>query len=135
MTREQILAFRYSRHHLNNTLTRKNIVEAAGVGFQTGIPGTTILALATRIKDLKSSDLEDALQNKKSLVEVHCLREATYVVPSEDFAIFTKGIYPTSEKDLEFFVQPGTRWLKENKLDLEEVLNAVSKIMGDVLKN
>jgi len=135
MTREQILAFRYHRHHLDRSLTRKDIVESARAGFQTGVPGTTLLALAARIKDLKAADLEDALQDKKSLVEVHCLREATYIVPSEDFAIFTKGVYPTNEDDLGYFMRPGTGQLKANHVDIMEVVDAAAKVMREVLKN
>ena len=98
LTREQILAFRRRVGALDDRLPKSpaSLRQAAWAGLQDSMPRAALLSLHARIEGVEPSTWEDP-----SLVQVWGPRYSTYVVPKEDFALFTLGRYPDTAKKQE----------------------------------
>ena len=95
VTREQILAFRRRVGSLDERLPRapESLRRAAWAGLQDSMPRAALLSLHARVDGVGPSTWEDA-----SLAQLWGPRYSTYVVPTEDFALFSLGRRPDSEK-------------------------------------
>jgi hypothetical protein len=126
MHREQTIAFRLNQNNLMKPLPKSQMAQAAGAGVQNTIPGTLALSLGARLKDLTLTDLDVALQKKKTLVEVTGIRGASYVVPSRDYSLFTTAVFSSSEKDLRYLKLKGLSPLEA----IETLEEATLKILN-----
>ena len=123
VTRDQALAFRLARHHLNERLSTGEFYSAAVVGLQDTPPGTAALALAARA-DVTPEALDE-------LVIVPSVRGAPLAVAPEDVAIFTAGLAPPDEEAAK--VVTGNAWKELDGITALEALDRVSEAVHDSL--
>lgn len=95
LTREQILAFRRRVGGLDVRAAKSvaSLRRAAWAGLQDSMPRAALLSLHARIERVTPSTWEDA-----SLAQLWGPRYSTYVVPKRDFALFSLGRLPDTEK-------------------------------------
>ena len=97
-TREQALAFRLDSHQLARHRPLGQMLDAAGAcGVRNTPPGSAPLALNARVAAFTPDDLDTALGEKKSLVEVLGMRVSPVIVPTRDATVFTLGALPADE--------------------------------------
>ena len=91
LTREQILAFRRHVGGLEERAPKsaEALRRAAWAGLQDSMPRAALLSLHARIEGVEPSTWEDP-----SLVQLWGPRYSTYVVPKQDFALFSLGRLP-----------------------------------------
>jgi hypothetical protein len=95
LTRRQILAFRRRVGGLDERSPKspESLRRAAWAGLQDSMPRAALLSLHARLDDVDSSTWEDP-----SLAQLWGPRYNTYVVPKQDFALFSLGRLPDNEK-------------------------------------
>jgi hypothetical protein len=95
LTRQQILAFRRRVGGLEERVpkTPESLRRAAWAGLQDSMPRAALLSLHARIKGIEPSSWEDP-----SLAQLWGPRYSTYVVPKQDFALFSLGRLPEDGK-------------------------------------
>src|SRR4029434_4101924 len=74
----------------------KSLRLAAWAGLQDSMPRAALLSLHARVEDVEPSTWEDP-----SLAQLWGPRHQVYVVPKRDFALFSLGRYPDTEKGRE----------------------------------
>jgi hypothetical protein len=95
LTRRQILAFRRRVGGLDARSPKSpaSLRRAAWAGLQDSMPRAALLSLHARVEDVEPSTWEDP-----SLAQLWGPRYSAYVVPKEDFALFSLGRLPDNEK-------------------------------------
>ena len=95
LTRAQILAFRRRVGSLGERMPfhAASLRRAAWAGLQDSMPRAALLSLHARVEDVEPSSWEHP-----SLAQLWGPRYSTYVVPKEDFALFSLGRLPDSAK-------------------------------------
>ena len=95
LTRQQILAFRRRVGSLHERLPpgAASLERAAWAGLQDSMPRAALLSLHARVTGVGPSTLDDA-----ALAQLWGPRYNTYVVARRDFALFSLGRLPDSEK-------------------------------------
>src|SRR4029079_19593240 len=95
ITRQQILAFRRRVGALDERMGygTASLERAAWAGLQDSMPRAALLSLHARISGVGPSALDDA-----ALAQLWGPRYNTYVVARRDFALFSLGRLPDSEK-------------------------------------
>jgi winged helix DNA-binding protein len=98
LTREQILAFRRRAASLDERLPpgAGSLRRAAWAGLQDSMPRAALLSLHARVEGIGPTSWEDP-----SLVQVWGPRHHTYVVPRQDFALFSLARLPDDAKGRE----------------------------------
>ena len=130
-SREQILAFRYGKHHLNSALSRKHS-EAAELRPSNGSSGTVFLALAARIEDLNRLGISTMLFKARSRWW-RLTRFAVRRTLSQRKIFQFSRAHPADEKAIEY-LGPGTSRLKQSKANPAEAVEAITKAMLSILK-
>ena len=95
LTRQQILAFRRRVGSLHERLPSgaASLERAAWAGLQDSMPRAALLSLHARVTGVGPDTLDDA-----ALAQLWGPRYNTYVVARRDFALFSLGRLPDSEK-------------------------------------
>jgi hypothetical protein len=95
VTRRQILAFRRRVGSLDERmpLSPESLRAAAWAGLQDSMPRAALLSLHARVEGVESSSWEHP-----SLAQLWGPRYSTYVVPKQDFALFSLGRLPDDAK-------------------------------------
>jgi len=95
LTRQQILAFRRRVGSLDERMPAgpESLRRAAWAGLQDSMPRAALLSLNARVEEVGPSTWEDP-----SLAQLWGPRYSTYVVPKQDFALFSLGRLPESGK-------------------------------------
>jgi hypothetical protein len=83
------VAFRLAAHHLSLRLPAGSHVEAARFGLQDTAPRDALLGMHARIESCEPDAWEDP-----RLIQTYSPRAAVYLLPLEDFGIFTIGRLP-----------------------------------------
>jgi hypothetical protein len=98
LTRRQILAFRRHVGGLEERMPKgaRSLRRAAWAGLQDSMPRAALLSLHARVRGVEPSTWEDP-----SLAQLWGPRYCTYVVPKQDFALFSLGRLPDSAKGRE----------------------------------
>src|SRR6476469_5630097 len=93
LTRRQILSFRRRAGALDERMPTgsQSLRRAAWAGLQDSMPRAALLSLHARVDGVEPSTWED-----RSLAQLWGPRYSTYVVPKEDFALFSLGRLPDS---------------------------------------
>jgi Winged helix DNA-binding domain len=86
---EQAVAARLAAHHLSERLPAGSHVEAARFGLQDTAPRDALLGLHARMRACEP----DAWQDPR-LIQTYSPRAAVYLLPRQDFGIFTIGRLP-----------------------------------------
>jgi hypothetical protein len=89
VTRSQVLGYRLRANHLDQRLARNDVDRAAHVGLQDSVPRSALLSLHARVEDVGFDAWNDP-----TLVQVWGPRGSVYVIPKDDFAVFTMGRLP-----------------------------------------
>jgi hypothetical protein len=95
LTRKQILAFRRRVGGLEERMpmSSKSLRQAAWAGLQDSMPRAALLSLHARVEGVEPSTWEHP-----SLAQLWGPRYSTYVVPKQDFALFSLGRLPDNTK-------------------------------------
>jgi DNA glycosylase AlkZ-like len=95
LTRQQILGFRRRVGGLDERMPNgaESLRRAAWAGLQDSMPRAALLSLHARVDGVESSTWEDP-----SLAQLWGPRYSAYVVAKRDFALFSLGRLPDSEK-------------------------------------
>jgi len=132
--REQILAFRLSRHHLDRRLPAGSLMAAvAASGTQETSLRTASLALHARVADVTLSDIDRTLKLDKTSLMIWAMRGAPYIVPTREAAIFTTGAQPVGEDSLRTFFGGWATSLSEAGLSLSELVAQAAETAANVL--
>ncbi|GAB3892064.1 winged helix DNA-binding domain-containing protein [Kibdelosporangium lantanae] len=132
VSRSDVTAFRLNAHNLTERLGRKGLLEAAGrCGVQNSPPGSALLALHARVKNLSQDDVGKAIADDRSLLQTWCMRGSPFFLPTADAPVFTTGVLPPTEKALSHFIAGVEQVL--DKLDMT-ITDAVDLTAGEIDK-
>lgn len=100
ITSDQVSAFRLVRHHLFRRAPRKALVSVLRdmAGAQAQLLSAAQLSLWTRVRDLRMTDIDNALQDR-TIVKAACMRRTLFLVPASDLAVFVRGSAGRAEKE------------------------------------
>jgi uncharacterized protein YcaQ len=101
VTWNQVAAFRLARHHLSERAPVEALISVAGdmTGAQAQLLSAAQISLWSRVRDLRSVDIEQAMR-ERTLVKASCMRRTLFLVPSEDLAVFVRGSARRAEKEI-----------------------------------
>lgn len=134
VSRDDVAAFRLHAHHLTDRLGQKAIVGAAAVcGIQNSPPGSALLALHARVRDVSADRLDHAVATDKSLLQTWCMRGAPFYIPTADAPVFTTGVLPPTEEGMRRFTLGAGPSVDKLGLSLTETVELVGSEIGDVL--
>lgn len=98
VSRGDVIAFRLGAHHLTERLGENGLLDAAGrCGIQNSPPGSALLALHARVRNLTQEQVADAVAEEKSLLQTWSMRGAPFYFPAVDAPVFTTGVLPPTE--------------------------------------
>jgi hypothetical protein len=89
VSRTQAVSYRLSANNLSRRLPNGSYVEAAYVGLQDTAPRDALLGMHARVEAC-----EPAAWEHPELIQTYSPRSAVYVLPREDFGVFTVGRLP-----------------------------------------
>jgi hypothetical protein len=89
VSRPQAISYRLAVNNLSGRLPAGSYAEAAFAGLQDTAPRDALLGLHARVADCEPSAWEHPL-----LIQTYSPRRAVYVLPKDDFGIFTVGRLP-----------------------------------------
>ena len=102
--RDQVQAFRLTRHHLDQRLGPRAMRQAvASCGIQETSTRTASLALHARVADVTVGKVDRALKQDKSLLMIWAMRGAPSIVPTSEVPIFTTGALPAQDSSWQTF--------------------------------
>jgi hypothetical protein len=107
VSKGDVIAFRLNAHHLAERLGENGLLEAAGrCGIQNSPPGSALLGLHARVKNITQEQVEAAVTEEKSLLQTWCMRGSPFYFPVTDAPVFTTGVLPPTEEAMGHFI-PG----------------------------
>jgi Winged helix DNA-binding domain len=89
VSRSQAVAYRLAANHLSRRLPARSYAEAAYAGLQDTAPRDALLGLHARVAACEPSAWEHP-----RLIQTYSPRRAVYVLPRDDFGVFTVGRLP-----------------------------------------
>ena len=89
VSRSQAVNYRLGVNNLSSRLPAGSYVEAAYVGLQDTAPRDALLGMHARVEACEPSAWQDS-----RLIQTYSPRAAVYVLPADDFGIFTVGRLP-----------------------------------------
>jgi Winged helix DNA-binding domain len=103
---DQVLAFRLDRQFLHARAPVGSMLEVAGslCGARAQLPSTAELTLLARVADLRPGEVDQALENDRTLVKTW-IRNRLHVVPADDLPVYVAALRPRPEG-------PGDAWLR-----------------------
>lgn len=82
VSRDDVIAFRLHSHHLTKRLSERGLLDVAGAcGVQNSPPGSALLALHARIRNLTQDRMDEAIADDKSLLQSWCMRGSPFYFP------------------------------------------------------
>lgn len=134
VTREQVLAYRLSGHHLDRRLAPGALAPAADAcGIGNSPPTSAALALWARVAGLRPVEVEDALVRDRSLVQAWSVRGAPLVFPSAAASVFTRELEPADESELRAFLPGWVSLLDQLGMPATALVDAVTTAASTVL--
>ena len=89
----QVAAFRLARHHfMDRVPSRVYLVCRDVCGVQAQVMSSAQMALWARIRNLKRSDVYDALWKKRTIVKTSAMRQTLHLLPASDFSIYIAAL-------------------------------------------
>ena len=102
---DDVIAFRLHAQHLTERLGEQGLLDAAGLcGVQNSPPGSALLALNARVRNLSQDRVDEALAEEKSLLQSWCMRGSPFYFPTADAPVFTTGVLPPTEEAMRQFI-------------------------------
>lgn len=134
VSRTDVVAFRLHSHHLTKRLGEDGMHDAAAAcGIQNSPPGSGLLALNARVRDLTRDELGQAVADNKSLVQTWSMRGAPFYVPTDDATVFTTGVLPPTEKATRQFILGAGPSVDKLGLSLTEAVELVGAEITGIL--
>lgn len=93
VSRSQAVSYRLAANNLSRRLPAGSYVEAAYAGLQDSAPRDALLGLHARVAACEPSAWEHP-----RLIQTYSPRKAVYVLPRDDFGVFTVGRLPRDAK-------------------------------------
>jgi hypothetical protein len=110
------------------------LLDAAGrCGIQNSPPGSALLALHARVRNLTQEQVTGAVAEEKSLLQTWCMRGAPFYFPASDAPVFTTGVLPPTEEAMRHLVPGVEQALDKLNLSLIEAVGLAGAEVGDVL--
>ena len=129
-----VIAFRLQAHHLSERLGENGLLDAAGqCGIQNSPPGSALLALHARVRNVSQEQVGDAVAGEKSLLQTWCMRGSPYYFPTADAPVFTTGVLPPSEEATRHFIPGVEQAVGRLGMSLAETIELAAVATGDVL--
>jgi hypothetical protein len=134
VSKGEVIAFRLGAHHLTERLGEGRLLDAAGrCGIQNSPPGSALLALHARVRNLTQEQVTDAVAREKSLLQTWCMRGSPFYFPTSDAPVFTTGVLPPTEEAMRHFVPGLEQSLEKLGMSLIETVELTGAEIGDVL--
>ena len=133
VSKGDVIAFRLQAHHLSERLGRYGLLDAAGqCGIQNSPPGSALLALHARVRNVSQEQVGDAVE-EKSLLQTWCMRGSPYYFPTADAPVFTTGVLPPTEEATRHFIPGVEQAVDRLGMSLAETVELARAEIGDVL--
>ena len=101
VTPAQIHAFRLARHHLIAPAKSDLVSVTSDVcGIQAQIMACAYLSLNARLPGLTREEIRRALNEKRTLVKTHCMRQTLHLLPSTQYATYISANKKTRIKQV-----------------------------------
>lgn len=134
VSRGEVIAFRLGAHHLTERLGENGLLDAAGrCGIQNSPPGSALLALHARVRNLTQEQVADAVAEEKSLLQTWSMRGAPFYFPAAVAPVFTTGVLPPTEEAMRHFVPGVEPALDTLGMSLVETVELTRAEIGAVL--
>ncbi|BCJ68328.1 winged helix DNA-binding domain-containing protein [Polymorphospora rubra] len=135
VSRDDIIAFRLHAQHLTERLGEQGLLDAAGAcGVQNSPPGSALLALHARVRNLSPDRVDEAIARDKSMMQSWCMRGSPFYFPTADAPVFTTGVLPPTEEAMRQFVLGVGPAVDKLGLSLTETVDLTGAEIGDVLR-
>ena len=129
-----VIAFRLGAHYLTERLGENGLLDAAGrCGIQNSPPGSALLALHARVRNLTQEQLADAVAEEKSLLQTWCMRGSPFYFPASDAPVFTTGVLPPTDEAMRHFIFGVEPALDRLDMSLTGTVELTGAEIGDVL--
>jgi hypothetical protein len=108
VTREEVAAYRLTRHHLVRRAPSDAVVAVVEsmAGAQAQLLSAAQISVSVRIADLTVPDVDAALA-KRLVVKAGCMRRTLYLVPADLVAVFVRGTARRAEKEVRWALGKG----------------------------
>ncbi|OZM70198.1 hypothetical protein CFN78_26720 [Amycolatopsis antarctica] len=134
ISRSDVIAFRLHTHHLTERLPENGLLDAAGAcGIQNSPPGSGLLALHARVRDLTPERLAEEVDEKRSLLQTWYMRGSPFYFPTADAPVFTTGVLPPAEEAQSHLVLGVTHSLSRLGMSLTEAVDLTGAEIREVL--
>jgi hypothetical protein len=134
VSKEEVIAFRLAAHHLTERLGEDELLVAAGrCGIQNSPPGSALLALHARVRDLRQERMDRVVAEEKSLLQTWAMRGAPFFCPTEDAPVFTTGVLPPTEGAMRHFILGVEQSVDRLGMSLAEAVDLTGHNMREVL--
>lgn len=131
---DEVTAFRLAAHHLTQRLGHDGLLVAAGgCAVQDSPPGSALLALHARVRDVTQEQVAAAVAEDKTLLQTWCMRGAPYLFPTHDAPVFTTGVLPPTAAALHHFLPGLAPALGRLDLGLTEAVELCGAEISSVL--
>ena len=121
---DQIIAFRFHRHHLDQKLPLSRRLEAVSCGILNSPPGSWETAMFNRTEDITLQQCRKDLEEKKDVLQAWSLRGVPTIYPRADSDVFLGGLQ-AEPGEVEIYAQGLPPTLKALELTQAEVLSAL----------
>lgn len=130
----EVVSFRLRAHHLAQRADVTGMLEAAGrCAIQNSPPGSALLALNARVRDVTADRVADAVAEDKSLLQTWSMRGAPYLFPTVDAPTFTTGVLPPTEEGMRHLVRGVVQAIDELGIGLTEAVELCAADLPEVL--
>jgi Winged helix DNA-binding domain len=134
VSKGDVIAFRLQAHHLSERLGENGLLDAAGqCGIQNSPPGSALLALHARVRNVSQEQVGDAVAEEKSLLQTWCMRGSPYYFPTADAPVFTTGVLPPTEEAMRHFIPGVEQAVDRLGMSLAKTVELAGAEIGDVL--
>ncbi|MFJ5693934.1 winged helix DNA-binding domain-containing protein [Arthrobacter sp. NPDC093125] len=134
VSKGDVIAFRLQAHHLSERLGENGLLDAAGqCGIQNSPPGSALLALHARVRNVSQEQVGDAVAEEKSLLQAWCMRGSPYYFPTADAPVFTTGVLPPTEEAMRHFIPGVEQSVDRLGMSLAETVELAGAGIGAVL--
>ena len=134
VSRSDVIAFRLNAHHLIERLDESGLLDAAGrCGIQNSPPGSALLALNARVRNITQEQVREAIAEEKSLLQTWCMRGSPFYFPAADAPVFTIGVLPPTEEAMLHFIVGVEQTLGKLGISLTEAVELTGAEIHDVL--
>ncbi len=134
ISKSDVIAFRLGAHQLTERLGERGLLDAAGrCGIQNSPPGSALLALHARVRNLTQERVTDAVAGEKSLLQTWCMRGSPFYFPASDAPVFTTGVLPPTEDAMRQLIPGVEPALDKLDLSLTEAVELTGAEIGAVL--